>query len=84
MRLKRITQGKLTAIVSRANGAYSVQLWDDRTEIHREVYNSQELAERRARDWCYPHEENSEPEKMDEQIVDSGAIIAYANIQGTE
>lgn len=79
MRLKRITQGRLTAIVNHANGAYSVQLWEDRTEIHREVYNSQETAERRARDWCYPHQEDSQPEEMADQVVDSGEITAYAN-----
>jgi len=84
MRISKKTKGTLTGIVNSANGAYTVQLWDARTQIHQEIYNSREAAEQRVDTWCegvedgIPQEDN-QPEEMDEHIVDSGSVTVYAN-----
>lgn len=80
MRISKKTKGTLTGIVNSANGAYTVQLWDARTQIHQEIYNSREAAEQRVDTWCDGQEDGiPQPEETDDQVVDSGAITAYAN-----
>ena len=79
MRISKKTKGTLTGIVNSANGAYTVQLWDARTQIHQEIYNSREAAEQRVDTWCEGVEDGVPEPEMDDQVVDSREITAYAN-----